>query len=94
MKKLAAKVILLMLVLALVVATITTFTLCGGTLLQNWNGSGGCTNHQLQFNGFATFSMVSQDGAGVALLVIVLVGLLMHVYLQRVRAKKRLNRET
>ncbi|WP_296048868.1 hypothetical protein [uncultured Alteromonas sp.] len=73
MKKLRSVALILFIVLALFIKTIGTFTLCGGTLLQNWNGIGACSNSQNQFIGFGNFRMGGEDFAGVVFLFVALV---------------------
>ncbi|MBO7924593.1 hypothetical protein C7Y69_21290 [Alteromonas sp. KS69] len=73
MKKLGSVALILLIVLALFIKTISTFTLCGGTLLQNWIGVGACSNSQNQFIGFGNFRMEGEDLAGVVFLFVALV---------------------
>ena len=73
MKRLGTVALILLIVLALVIKTISTFTLCGGTLLQNWIGVGACSNSQNQFIGFGNFRMEGEDLAGVVFLLVALV---------------------
>ena len=73
MKKLGSVALILLIILALFIKTISTFTLCGGTLLQNWIGVGACSNSQNQFIGFGDFRMEGEDLAGVAFLFVALV---------------------
>ena len=72
MKKLGSVALILLIVLALFTKTINTFTLCGGTLLQNWIGVGACSNSQNQFIGFGNFRMEGEDLAGVVFLFVAL----------------------
>ena len=72
MKKLGSVALILLIVLALFIKTISTFTLCGGTLLQNWIGVGACSNSQNQFIGFGNFRMEGEDLAGVVFLFVAL----------------------
>ncbi|MGQ8367215.1 hypothetical protein [Glaciecola sp. 1036] len=73
MKKLGSVALILLIVLVLFIKTVGTFTLCGGTLLQNWLGVGACSNSQNQFIGFGNFRMEGEDLAGVVFLSVALV---------------------
>ena len=70
MKKLGTVAFIMLIVLAIFVKTINTFTLCGGTLLQSWIGIGACSNSQNQFIGLGNFRMETEDLAGVAFLFV------------------------
>ncbi|AMJ87099.1 MULTISPECIES: hypothetical protein [Alteromonas] len=73
MKKFGSVALIFLIVLALLIKTVGTFTLCGGTLLQNWIGVGACSNSQNQFIGFGNFRMEGEDLAGVVFLFVALV---------------------
>ncbi|MBZ2162330.1 hypothetical protein [Alteromonas stellipolaris] len=72
MKNLASIFLITLITASLFFKTVSTFTLCGGTLMQNWLGVGACTNNQSQFIGFGNFRMESQDQFGVAVILICL----------------------
>ena len=73
MKKLRSVALILLIVLTLLTNTVGTFTLCGGSLLQNWLGVGACSNSQNQFIGFGNLRMEGEDLAGVTFLFVALV---------------------
>lgn len=73
MKKLGSVALILLIVLTLFFKTISTFTLCGGTLLQNWIGVGACSNSQNQFVGLGNFRIEGEDLVGVVFLFVALV---------------------
>jgi hypothetical protein len=60
-------------IVSLALKTVTTFTLCGGTLMQNWVGVGACTDQQNKFIGYGDFMMRDREFIGIAVLVLILV---------------------
>jgi len=72
MKKFASVVLITLIIVAIAIKTVGSFTLCGGTLLQNFLGISACSNNQKQFIGFGHFRMEDQDLFGAFLLVLFL----------------------
>ena len=76
MKKTTPIIFLSIACLALLTKTIGTFPLCGGTFMQNWVGTGACTDSQQKFLGFAHSFMDGRESFAALLLLFFLVILL------------------
>ena len=72
-KRFAVLLVVFGVIVSLALKTIITFTLCGGTLMQNWVGAGACSDQQTKFIGFGSPIMDSRESAGVAILIALLV---------------------
>jgi hypothetical protein len=73
MKKITTTVFVWLITLILFLKTASTFTLCGGTLMQNWVGFGACTDRQERFIGFGNPFRQGDELIGVVFLCIVLI---------------------
>ena len=51
MKKNTVNTILIILIITISSVSVSTSTLCGGTLMQNWSGHGACTGFNDRFMG-------------------------------------------
>ena len=69
-RKLISLVIVAILMGTIATKTITTFTLCGGSLMQNWLGFGACTDTQSDFNGEVSPFLYQVEVAGILFLII------------------------
>lgn len=81
MRKLTSKALIGLVALVLFLKTASTFTLCGGTLIQNWVGTGACTDNQKSFIGFDHPFMQGREFLGVVVLCFFLI-VLGYVYLK------------
>ncbi|MDO6692691.1 hypothetical protein Q4574_05320 [Aliiglaciecola sp. 3_MG-2023] len=52
MKNSKSRLLVLLILAVFGIMTVSTFTLCGGTFMQNWSGVGACTYQQEIFIGF------------------------------------------
>ncbi len=73
LNKLVVRCICTGIIVSLALKTITTFTLCGGTLMQNWFGMGACTDQQNKFIGYGSPMMDDRESFGAVVLIAILV---------------------
>ncbi|MFC3121841.1 hypothetical protein [Agaribacter flavus] len=76
MKKLIKFALIGFIGLVLILKSISTPLLCGGTFMQNWMGLGSCTESQSQFMGLGYTYFEGTESVGVAVLVIFLLVLI------------------
>ena len=76
MKKLAKIALISFIGLVLILKSVNTPLLCGGTFMQNWMGVGACTETQSQFMEIGYVYFKGTESVGVAVLVIFLLVLI------------------
>jgi hypothetical protein len=87
MKKLVTITLICLVAISLLANSISSLTLCGGTLMQNLLNISACTDTQERFIGFrGTYFFYESESVGAALLLIGLVVLALFLFL-----RKRLN---
>jgi hypothetical protein len=71
MKKLVSIALICLVAISLLANSISSFTLCGGTLMQNLLNMSACTDTQEKFIGFrGTYFFYESESVGAALLFI------------------------
>jgi hypothetical protein len=87
MKKLVSITLICLVAISLLANSINSFTLCGGTLMQNLLNISACTDTQERFIGFrGSYFFYESESIGASLLLIGLVVLALLLFL-----RKRLN---
>ena len=75
--------------IALIIKAVSTFTLCGGTLMQNWMGFGACTDSQSMFMGITYDSIDGTESFGALFLFFfILVSVTFWLVMAKLKRKK------